>query len=297
MIILYCMTWMIFLWIHIRNKKMFLQLGLFHKNGYQRLKRTLISYGYDYDIRFHLLAIILIFSIIALACYQFEVTLASCIYLILIASYLLPHIMIWMFYHRYEESRFNQFTMFIQNFIAIYKINPKTLTALSECERVIQGETLQLIQSMKQKLLETGLVESCFDILIRYQPHFIICNLSSIVTTIEMYGSLDYLDCLDLIQDDIDDWIEDTYTYKKSQISAKNRMLMLCGLSTIIALFAKNMLSSVSFDTQSTLYQIAIVIFFLTLILTVFMAHHILSDSWIEKEEMIMKGETDGNPS
>lgn len=287
MIFVYSLTLILFLWINIQGKKGFLSYGLFNIKGFQGLKNTLLSYGYSYDIRYHILAIILIISILAFACYQFEVSFSSYIYLILVTSNLLPHVIIWIIYHRYEEQLFHQFTMFLQTFIAVYKLNPKTLSALEECQKVCEGEISNLILKMKENLLESGLVESCFQILRNYQSHFIVCNLASIVTTIETYGSLDYLDSLDLIQDDIDDWIEDTITYKKGQLSAKNRMMMLCGLSSIIAIFAKSMLSSVSFDTQSQLYQISIVLFFLSLLLTIFLAHHTLSNSWFEREEMI----------
>lgn len=289
MIFIYIFTFLIFLGLNLKGKKEFLTYGLFHLKGYQGIKNVISSYGYQYHLRTHLFAIAVILSIIAFACYQFEVCWSSCIYLILVASYLFPNVMIWMLYHSYEEKQFSEFSVFLQTFIAIFKLHPKTLSALEECEKVCEGEILLLVQSMKQRLLDSGSIEESFKPLINYQPHFIVHNLMSMIITIETHGSKDYLDGLDLIQDDIDDWIEDTYAYKNNQLMAKNRMLMLCGLSSIIAIFAKNMLSEISFDTQSSLYQGAIVLFFLSLLMTLFFAHQMLSHCWFEKEEMIWK--------
>ena len=286
MIFIYLCCFIGFFYLLLSNKKSFLKYGLFNKNGYLELKQTILTYGYNYSIKTHIISTFTFLLIIGFICYEFDVRFESFIVLFIITSFILPYIMIWILYHSYQESVFNGFTVFLQTFIAVFKINPKTLPSLIECEKVCENETYELIQNMKEVLLKEGSIESCMQVLLNYQPHFIVHNLVTLITTIENHGG-QYNEGLDLIQDDIDDWIEDIYSYKKIQTSTKNKMMALCLLSVGIAFISKNMLADISFNTNSELYQISIFIFLLSLIITLFLAHRIFSKPWFEKEEKL----------
>lgn len=286
MIIIYIMCIIIYLIILFSNKKTFLKYGLFNKNGYKQLKQTILTYGYNYDIKTHLISTFTFITILGFLCYEFDVRLESFILLTIILTFILPYITIWLFYHSYQEKIFNGFTIFLQTFIALFKINPKTFPTLLECEKVCDGEILDLIKNMENTLSKDGEIESCMQVLLNYQSHFIVHNLSTLIITIENHGGI-YDEGLDLIQDDIDDWIEDIYNYKKIQTNTKNKMMALCLLSIGIAFISKNMLADISFNTNSEFYQISIFIFILSLLITLFMAHRIFSNPWFEKEEKL----------
>lgn len=287
MILLYALLLLIFMYFSLIKKKDFLKYCLFNRQGYDALKKTILTYGYQYSIKTHLLSILAIVFIITITCIQFDVRFESCLILIFVSTLIFPQIIIWILYHSYQEKTFNNFTMFLQTFISVFKINPKTYPTLLECRKVCEGEIVELIQEIQLAMFEKGSIEECLQPLLDYQPHFIVHNLISLVTTIENHGGVQYLEGLDLIQDDIDDWIEDTYMYKKSQIASKNRILILCGMSLIIAFFAKNMLQEIAFNTDSVVYQGAILFFLGTILFTIYLAHRILSQTWFEKEENI----------
>ncbi|MGN1343541.1 MAG: hypothetical protein ACI4U3_03120 [Traorella sp.] len=286
MIIIYIICLIIFIILLTSNKKEFFKYGLFNKKGFQQLKQKILTYGYNYDMKTHLLSSIFFLSILAFICYEFSVRIESFIIFAIIVTFILPYIILWLLYHSYQEKVFNGFTMFLQTFIAIFKLNPKTYPALIECEKVCDGEIFDLIHKMEEVILKEGDVEACMKVLIEYQPHFIVHNLASLVTTIENHGGM-YNEGLDLIQDDIDDWIEDIYHFKKIQVSTKNKMMGLCLLSVFIAYISKNMLSEIHFDVTSDIYQVAIFFFISSLLFTLFMAHRIFSNPWFEKEEKL----------
>lgn len=286
MIFIYLICIFIYFIIAFSNKKDFLKYGLFNRKGYQQLKQTIHTYGYNYDIKTHLLSTIFMIGILGFGCYEFQVRFTSFIMFACLSTFIFPYILLWLFFHSYQEKVFNQFTMFLQTFIAVYKLNPKTYPTLCECEKICEGEILDLIHRMKDTLMEEGQIEHCMQVLLDYQPHFIVHNFVTLIITIENHGGI-YVEGLDLIQDDIDDWIEDIYSYKKVQTSTKNKMLGLCLLSVGIAFLSKNMLSDLYFNMNSEIYQIAIFIFISTLLFTIFMAHRIFSKSWFEKEEQL----------
>lgn len=285
--VLYLILIAIFALINLKKGSVLLKYCLFYKKGYLALKQSVLSYGYNYDLKQHLIMITLTIISLSIVCYQFEVCIESFLLLLFFSSLILPTLFLWIIFNSYQEKQFNDFTMFLQNFIAMFKINPKTYAILNECVKICEGEVKSIIQQSIDRLGNDGNITAAFQPLLEYYPHFIVHNLISLVTTIEMHGGEQFLDGLDLIQDDIDDWIEDTYAFKKAQIQAKNRMISLCILSSIIAIFAKNMLKEIDFNTESVVYQAAILCFFLTLLITLLMAHKTISESWIEKEECI----------
>lgn len=287
MSVLILLAAVILILVNTRKGKALFNFCMFRKNGYASLKQTILSYGYNYSFKQHVVLLSAIVIGILFVGVQFEVKVESMVILIFISSMVVPTIYIWLAYNSYQERLFNDFTMFLQNFIALFKLNPKTYRILCECEKLCEGEMEKVVSAMIEKLQEGGDVRACFEVLIDYQPHFIVYNLTSLVLTIEMHGGDQFLDGLDLIQDDIDDWIEDTYMFKRLQLQAKNRMIGLCALSALIAMFAKNMLKEIEFNTVSVVYQIAILFFFITVLITLLMAHKTISEGWVEKEECI----------
>lgn len=287
MIVIYVFLFLLFIYLNYKKGKVLFTYCLFDVNGYKKIRKTILSYGYNYDFKKHLMMVVMMCFIVVVAGFLFEVRNESILCLLLFSSMMMPTVMIWLAFHSYQERLFNDFTMFLQNFIALFKLNPKTYSILCECEKIAEGEMKGILESMILCLQEGGNIKASMQILVKQKPHFIVYNLTSLVETIEIHGGNQFLDGLDLIQDDIDDWIEDTYTFKRMQISTKDRMLSLCALSLIIAFFAKNMLSEIQFDTEGSLYQIAILIFFSSILVTLVMAHKTISESWIEKEECI----------
>lgn len=286
MIFVYILFIFLFLTLSFSKKNDFLRFGLFNKKGFHELHRMILSYGYNYSIKTHIMSTVIFLCVLAFVCYEFQIRFESFLIFACILTFILPYIVLWLYFHSYQEKVFNQFTIFLQTFIAVYKINPKTYPALCECEKVCEGEVQRLIIQMKETLLKDGDIESCMKCLIDYQPHFIVHNLVTLITTIETHGG-NYQEGLDLIQDDIDDWIEDVYQFKRIQTSTKNKMMSLCLLSVGIAFLSKNMLQEISFNANSEIYQIACFVFILCLLFTLFMAHRIFSKSWFEKEEKI----------
>lgn len=287
MIVIYVLLFCLFVYLNYHKGRALFNYCFFDVAGYRKLKTTILSYGYNYDLWKHFMMILAVCVIVVMAGFLFEIRKESVVCLLLFASLMMPTVMIWLAYHSYQEKVFNDFTMFLQNFIALFKLNPKTYAILCECEKIAEGEMKGILEQMILCLQEGGDIKASMQILVQDKPHFIVYNLTSLVETIEIHGGNQFLDGLDLIQDDIDDWIEDTYSFKRMQISTKNRMLSLCALSLIIAYFAKNMLSEIEFNTQGNLYQIAILIFFAAILVTLVMAHKTISESWIEREECI----------
>ena len=188
MIFVYLLFIVLFFTIFLTKKRSFLRYGLLNSKGFHELHQMILSYGYNYSIKTHLFSTLFFIGVLAFICYEFQIRFESFLIFACILTFILPYIILWLYFHSYQEKVFNQFTIFLQTFIAVYKINPKTYPALCECEKVCEGEVLKLIQDMKETLLKSGEITSCMKILINYQPHFIVHNLVTLITTIETHG-------------------------------------------------------------------------------------------------------------
>ena len=102
---------------------------------------------------------------------------------------------------------------------------------------------------------------------------------------VEEYGSTDYAEGLEMIQDDIDEWIEDTYAFKQQQLELRNRIVILSLMALLIAFISKQMLFQTQMMQQAELYQFTMFLFLLSLIITLLVAQRIYCTPWIEKGE------------
>ena len=260
----------------------FLQRGGFHN-----LQQSIIAYGYQYQLHQHILICALCAILVTAAGFLFQLQPASIVMMAFASVLLMPLLVLWSASHAFEERKFNDLTNFLQHFIALFKLHPKLYQTLSDCEILTQGELKTNVQAVKANIENGENLEMAFEPLRAYCPHFIIHNLLTITCAVEEHGSLYYQEGLDFIQDDIDDWIEDVYLFKKQQLQAKNRMLVLCAFAGLIAFVSKQMLAQIDFQVTGSVYQISMSLFFICIGITIIMAHRILQESWVDAEEYI----------
>lgn len=263
------------------------KMCLLSRSTFNHLKNTLHGYGYHYDIKAHGLMMASIILALLAICLQFEIAWLSFLLLCILSLMLAPFILLWMATHRYHEHQFNDLTMLLQHMIALFKNSPKLYQTLKESRQYVSQQLRNEIDECMKILEESGDVHASLAYFLNLHPHFIVSNLFHLIETVELEGGELYDDGLDMIQEDIDDWIEDTYLFKQSQMKMKNRMLALSAMSLLIAFFAKNMMIEIQFDATSTLYQIAIFMFMVALLITITLAHQPLNQTWIDSSECI----------
>ncbi|MBS3973103.1 MAG: hypothetical protein KGZ84_08840 [Erysipelotrichia bacterium] len=183
---------------------------------------------------------------------------------------------------------FNQITTFLQHFLAHFKIHHQTYHALHDVSQVMDDQYQGYISHALNRINEnvsyhplTFLYDLC--------PHFNILNIMSWVQHVETHGMDQSYEILDMLENDIDDWIEDATIYIKKLHSIKNKILILVGLSLVIALFNQHMLSSFMDLSNNEVYQFSIFVFMSVLYLTIIKAFELLDTSWILRSECLWK--------
>jgi hypothetical protein len=203
------------------------------------------------------------------------------------ASY--PVLVLWQLQHRYHANEFEQITSFLQHFIAHFKSNSKVLLALYETKSYLSGKMLKLVEEAIGDLELNGNANDAFARITKEYPHFIVWNIQTWITSAELYGVDDCKEAVELLEDDIDDWIEDTQMHILSMYQMKNKILLLSIIAIMIALFNQRMLSSFMDLTSQTVYHHVVFIFLLSILFTILMAYRFLRQSWIVKGECLWK--------
>ncbi len=178
---------------------------------------------------------------------------------------------------------------FYQQILALFKHHPKILYAFTESEHLATGAFLTDVTAWIADLREgRSLGHSARHFLDRH-PHFVVGNLVQLMVAVEWFGTQDYGFSLDIIQDDLEEWIEDTVLVKQQERQQRNRIAILCLFSLIIAYFSQGMLSSSGLTGRASLTQGAMVIFLMMIQGTLAATQAILAMRWIEPSEEVWR--------
>lgn len=208
-------------------------------------------------------------------------------YLVLIIVALFPLVIVWNVNHLANLNEFTVINTYLTQFILIFKSHSKVLFTLEELKDSLSGNPRLIVSKMIADI-ETG--KSLDDALSRMSdayPHFIIHNLHSLVVSVERYGSIDYYEALDLIQDDIDDWFDDINLYNHEKKKLISKVLIFIGFAFTICYIALKMLVSIDISYNTPLYQTTLFIFCLAQVLTYVGASTILNEKMIHESESL----------
>lgn len=276
----------VYIYMFKKQRKLMKYIPISHKgliNLYQVInsKHSNISF---YKMYFN---IVVLFILIITMAKTLSLNLMYTVTLILISLLIMPLVIIWQLNYFRQQYDFDNLVTYINQLILVFKSYPKIYPSLLEIENTVSGHLNTLVN---KSIEEIKLGQSSFEALApisKHYPHFIVFNLHSLLYSIEQYGSLDYFEALDLVQDDLDDWVEDVnnFNFNKKRIIHKISILIL--FAYIICLLSLKMLFTMEVKVYSTLYQTSMFLFCLLLVLTYLIAISLLNAKWIERSESL----------
>ncbi len=255
--------------------------------GYKKLKEEIEKQGFTYHGNHYLITTIFFVFGLSFLGLLFELKFVFIVIYIVISLLFVPFITLWHYQYLKQEVNFNNLVIYLQHFIASFKINPKTYVVLSECQNLFDDSTNNLLQESLEIVKQGEDVEKGLAKLNKLFPHFITFNLHILVSLIERYGSYEYYDSLEMLQNDTDDLIEDVELYKVNQKQLKFKVNILILFALVLALMVKLMLASIALETSGDIYQASIFIFLNLILVTYVMGQKIDSHKFINQGEVI----------
>lgn len=255
--------------------------------NWENIKKVSIGYGLIWQPKKQGLLFLLITIGLLWLSDQFYLPVLNTVVLMTICLASIPIVWIWQAQFQFHALEFEQITTFLQHFIAYFKSSEKVLLSLSESVVYVDGELKRVVEKAIEHLKQTGDTSGAFDIITCRYPHFIVNNCQIWVATAEQFGFDQSKEAIELLEDDIDDWIEDTMLFIRNRLQMKNRILLMCGMSAVIALFNQNLLGSFLNLNQVPIYHHVIMLFLMSLHFTILMAFRLIKGRWIAKGECL----------
>jgi len=217
---------------------------------------------------------------------MFELRGVGIVWLISSWLWMVPFLWMWHRQHQQQRQYFIEITTYLNHFVACFKQSPMMYQVLIECRNVV-GKELAIVIDQALQTLSLGERLKAIDLLLKQCPHFIVNNLYQLVMAVEVHGAVDYYESLNIIQNDIEDWMEDTLIFQQLQQTLRSRLLLLSGFAVAIAFMVKMMLVNAMIDVSSDFYQLTMVLFGLVIHLTIGMSQRLLHHSWLQKGELL----------
>ena len=264
-------------------------LSYLFKGKISSIKRIYVKNNFVFSLKYQCFMLTMLSVIIIVLSLLFYLPKDYIVLLLLFTWISYPVFLLWQLQYRYHASDYEQITSFLQHFLAHFKSSNKVLLALYESKEYAKDELKTLVDSAIDVLEESGDAAKAFDVIASKYPHFIVYNIQTWITSAEMYGVDDCKEAVELLEDDIDDWIEDTHLHVMSLHQMKNKILTLCMLSIIIAMFNQTMLKAFMELKTHQVYHNVIFVFLLIILFTMMMVYRFLKESWISKGECLWK--------
>jgi hypothetical protein len=255
--------------------------------NWPNIKKVSIGYGLIWQPKKQGVLFLLILVGFLWLAQQFYLPLLNTVVLLMICTVSIPIVWLWQAQFQYHALEFEQVTTFLQHFIAYFKSSEKVLLSLNESAVYVDGELRKVVEQAIEHLKQTGDTRAAFNLITLRYPHFIVNNCAIWVATAEQFGFEQSKEAIELLEDDIDDWIEDTMLFIRNRLQMKNRILLMCGMSAVIALFNQNLLSSFLDLHRAAIYHHVIMLFLMSLHFTVLMAFRLIKGRWIAKGECL----------
>lgn len=266
---------------------------------FSNCKKEIEGYGYHYSFQQYLKQLLICIAVIIFVGYMLYMNAVAMLAVCVAVAFALPYFVMQHFRFLYEAERFEDVTSYMESMMNAFKRTPKVLTALQETATVTKGAIKNLVEQAIEKIKVYDTYENIYRgafALISEEYHCTRLDvMHDFMVRIEMQGG-DYKNSMRVLQEDLFNWNEITYSIQKERKHHFNILLGACAMTiVVIVLMVRNintMRDMVDMAT-SPLYQVSCSIFLIAVIVLCCMAYKKIVCSWIKEEFAMSKEEID----
>lgn len=254
-----------------------------HVLSFRFLQHEIKGYGFTYSFRKYLLSMFLMLAVIGVTGFLYGLKRP---YLFLtggIALTFVPVIIRAQFRYMYEQKRFQDITIYLEQMAYSFQKHPKILSALKDIEKISEGKLNELIHK-SILFIESGKSKDIYaDALFLIENEYSCSRirvLHKFLIKVEESGG-NYQKYLNVLLMDFNRWTERTYLYQKDIKNIKRKSAIAVVMSFFIAalsVFLKNYCDI----TQEILYQLITVSFIIFCVIFYTFIQIKLNGSWLE---------------
>ena len=265
------------------------------------------GYGYHYSFKEFIMRLVILWAVIGVAAYFYRMQIIPIILLVILSIAIVPFMIKAQMRYKYEHDKFAEVSNYLKQITNSFLKSKKIRDSLFDTSEIMRGTQI------RRKLLEAvdyldhaqsdNIYEEAFAIIEEEYGCEKMKGVHEFFIKIEKEGG-PFEDTLVLMQQDVDEWVERTYSYQARRSSVQKMML----ITIIISLFLTGILTaflptdihvsnnaSVSLDfTKQLAYQISSTIYLGIMVMFYLLSYTVMQGSWlvdkgIRKDKEIIK--------
>ncbi len=260
-----------------------------NKYLYQLVLKEADSLKTKYTFKQYMIQNIIYCLMMILASTYFKLPLICIGVLLLIVVILVPFIIIKQLQYNYNNHRFEIVSGYIVQLLFAFKMKPKILDCLKVVSSLVDKTMQQLINEATEIIEEdkTGSgYQDAFSLIEEKYPCNKVKALHMFLISVENRGGK-YQETLDILLNDIHDYIKNVYVYQKELKDIKTKVILSIGLSVIIAGTMMLMVpSNLIVIHENILYIVATTAFFVCIIILFLYIQTRFSPDWLQVDSI-----------
>lgn len=235
----------------IKNKK--------EKNTLWHAMRTRIEgYGFNYSFKdfakttiFFIVLMVIVGNFLQLNGYYIGV-------FVIAVGCMIPFMILSQFKYIYEQRRFNELTVYMEQMAYSFKKKPKILTALIDTAEIVSGKMNRLVNQaidMIQNDYSDTIYHDALRVIEKEYECSRIIQLHRFLCKIEEQGG-EYMNSMDILLDDISSWSQRTFLFQKERADIKQKIMLSLIISLCICSTTLFMIPESIDITSGSIYQV-----------------------------------------
>ncbi len=201
---------------------------------------------------------------------------------------LLPGGIRMQFRYLYEQKRFEDITTYMQYLMYSFKRNRKIVVALDDTAILCSGELQPLMVQAMEKILYSdarpGIYQEAFAIIEEQYECIRLSSIHSFLIQAERKGG-NPSKSLQILQDDLQNWVENTYAYQKERKNLQTKVMISIVLSAIISMMMYRLLPLESGDIASSpIYQVVTTGLLISFLFLIMLSQKAMVHSWLKDD-------------
>lgn len=254
-----------------------------HLLSFRFLQHEIKGYGFTYSFQKYLLSMLLMLAIIGITGLLYGLERPYLFFAGGVGLAFVPVIIRAQFRYMYEQKRFQDITVYLEQMAYSFQKHPKILTSLKDTEKITEGKLNELIHK-SILFIESGKSKDIYaDALFLIEKEYRCSRIRALhkfLIKIEESGG-NYQKYLNVLLMDFNRWTERTYLYQKDikNIRRKSAIAVVMGFFiAALSVFLKNYCDI----TSETLYQLITMSFIIFCVIFYTFTQTKLNGSWME---------------
>ena len=256
------------------------------KNLWQAMQTQIEGYGFKYSFSDFAKVTALFIAVMIIVGYFLKLEPYYIGVFTIAVFCMLPMMIMGQFKYIYEQNRFNELTMYMEQMAYSFKKKPKILSALKDTAEITSGRMNKLI-NLAINMIENDYSETVYRDALRVIEKEYECSriiqLHRFLCKVEEQGG-EYSNSMDILIDDISAWTQRTFVFQKERADIKRKIMLSLVISLCICSTTLFMIPESMDITSGSVYQVVTTVTLILFVGVYAFSQTKLNGSWLEND-------------